>query len=137
MAALGACLLGANPAQAFEIDTGNPDAVLRWDNSFRYNLGKRTQSQDSAIIANPNYDDGDRNFDRGSLVANRLDILSRQLGKHPTWAFTFRGEPIGQVDTKPWTTALVRAGIKDFKCRDLRHTIATWHRQAGTPPHEL
>jgi len=96
-AALGACLLGAGPAQAFEIDTGNPDVALRWDNTFRYNLGQRTQSQDSAIIANPNYDDGDRNFDRGSLVANRLDLIS-ELDLVVDKKYGFRVSGTGWVD---------------------------------------
>jgi Protein of unknown function (DUF1302) len=60
---------------AFEIKTGNEDIKLRWDNTFRYNLGVRTSGQNSSIIANPNNDDGDRNFDVG-IVTNRLDILS-------------------------------------------------------------
>ncbi|MEJ8821589.1 DUF1302 domain-containing protein [Variovorax humicola] len=66
----------ALPAHAMEIDTGNPDVVLRWDNTLRYNLGARTQAQDPAILANPNFDDGDRNFSKNSLIANRLDLLS-------------------------------------------------------------
>ncbi len=65
----------ASPAYAFEFDTGLPDISTRWDNTVRYNIGQRVQGQDSAILASPNYDDGDRNFDRG-LITNRLDILS-------------------------------------------------------------
>jgi hypothetical protein len=63
-------------AHAVEIDTGNPDVVLRFDNTVRYNLGYRVQGQDPKILANPNYDDGDRNFAKGALVASRFDLLS-------------------------------------------------------------
>jgi hypothetical protein len=74
-AVLAACTLCV-PARAIEIDTGNPDRVLRFDNTLRYNLGYRLQKQDPAILGNPNYDDGDRNFGKGAQVANRVDLLS-------------------------------------------------------------
>lgn len=76
IAAALALLALAQPAAAFEIDTGDASRSLRFDNTLRYNLGVRQQEQDKAILANPNYDDGDRNFDKGSLVANRFDLLS-------------------------------------------------------------
>ena len=74
--AIGSLLASAGTAGAFEIDTGNPDLSLRWDNTIRYNLGYRAQSQDPAILGNPNFDDGDRNFSNGSIVTNRIDLLS-------------------------------------------------------------
>ncbi len=66
-----------------------------------------------------------------------LAVLMRQAGKHPGRVFTFRGRPINSVNTKAWHAALKRAGIEDFRWHDLRHTWATWQRQAGTPTHEL
>ena len=35
---------------------------MRWDNTFRYNLGARVQDQNPAILGAVNNDDGDRNF---------------------------------------------------------------------------
>lgn len=64
------------PVCAFEIRAANPELAMRWDNTFRYNIGGRAQGQNSAILGAVNNDDGDRNFSNGSLVANRLDILS-------------------------------------------------------------
>lgn len=66
-----------------------------------------------------------------------LSALRRQVGKHLRYVFTYQGEPVANVYTKAFKAALQRAGIEDFKWHDLRHTFATWHRQVGTPTHEL
>ncbi|MEJ2157180.1 MAG: DUF1302 domain-containing protein [Desulfobacteraceae bacterium] len=62
-------------ALAFQFDTGDSDLQIRWDNTFKYSAAYRLKDQSETLIADVNYDDGDRNFDQG-LVSNRLDWLS-------------------------------------------------------------
>lgn len=61
--------------QAMELDTGNPDLSVRWDNTVKYSNAFRVSGQDDELISNINQDDSNRNFERG-LVSNRFDILS-------------------------------------------------------------
>jgi hypothetical protein len=74
-AAFVALALVATQTPAAEIDVGNPDIAVRWDNTFKYNAAARTKSPSATLLANPNLDDGDRNFGRG-IISNRLDLLS-------------------------------------------------------------
>ena len=67
-----------------------------------------------------------------------VEVLKAQIGKNLTHCFTFQGEPIGwQICNTAWHTALKVSGIKNFRFHDLRHTWASWHRQAGTSYDEL
>ena len=71
------------------------------------------------------------------LNAEAVALIRKQLGRHQTHVFSFRGKPIQQLSTKAWYAALERAGIADFRWHDLRHTWASWHVQGGTPLHAL
>ena len=72
MAMLGA---GAN-AHAFNIDVGNDDIEMRWDNTLRYNAGVRVQGRNTLIGNNIASDEGTYLFDKGDIVTNRVDVLS-------------------------------------------------------------
>ncbi|OEC34425.1 Protein of unknown function [Pseudomonas cuatrocienegasensis] len=69
---------GLPTAQAFEIQTGNPDLSLRLDNTLKYSSAWRLQDPSSKLTegaVSRNQDDGDRAFEKG-LISNRLDILT-------------------------------------------------------------
>jgi len=74
--AVGVTMAAIGQAYGFEIVTSNEDLQIRWDNTVRYNLAQRVQGQDSSITGSLNNNDGDRNFKKGSVVSNRLDLLS-------------------------------------------------------------
>ena len=71
------------------------------------------------------------------LNADALEILKRQQGGNPAYVFTYQDKPVDRTTTKAWYAALERAGIKDFRWHDLRHTWASWHVQRGTSLQEL
>lgn len=63
-------------AHAFEIDSSNPDLSMRWDNTVRYNLSRRMEAIDPLIGNNATTDESDLKFSKGSIVNNRVDLLS-------------------------------------------------------------
>ena len=71
------------------------------------------------------------------LNAEAVLLIRKQIGRHATHVFSYKGKPVTQVSTKAWYAALTRAGIEDFRWHDLRHTWASWHVQQGTPLHVL
>lgn len=67
-----------------------------------------------------------------------VQVLKAAQGKHPQYCFTFKGQPIRwQISDKVWRRAVKEAGFTDLRFHDLRHTWASWHRQAGTSCDEL
>ena len=72
------------------------------------------------------------------LNRDAVAILVSVRGQHAQVCFTYKGEPIrwGVCNTA-WLEAVKWAKLTDFRFHDLRHTWASWHRQAGTSTDEL
>lgn len=72
------------------------------------------------------------------LNRNAVRVLEGELGKHPRFCFTYRGQPVRwELTNTAWVNATRRVALTDVRFHDLRHTWASWHRQAGTSCDEL
>jgi len=76
-------VIASGVTQAGTIDVGNPDVKMSWDNTVKYSAGWRVANPDNAVAGDPgpgtmqrNVNDGDNNFKKGSMITNRLDLLS-------------------------------------------------------------
>lgn len=96
---------------------------LRWSN---VNLGAR--------MCWINAEDAKSGHGRAVPLNDEAILLLESLkDDHPEFVFTRQGHGIDYMDDKMFKRDCRRAGIKEFRFHDLRHTWASWHAQAGTP----
>lgn len=78
-------LLFTPGAQAFDVDTGNPDLAVRFDNTVKLSTAYRLQNADpklansfgaSGLPQAFNFNAGDDNFRNKGIVSKRVDLLS-------------------------------------------------------------
>lgn len=67
------------------------------------------------------------------VVLNRIarSIIEAQRNKHPTHVFTYRGKPMASLNNSAWKKARARAGLKQVRFHDLRHTYGRRLRAEG------
>lgn len=126
--ALAAALGSASPwAAAFQIDTGNPDLKMNWDNTVKYNAAWRLDNPDAALTtasANNatnarNYNDGDLNFNRGQ-IGNRISLLSEfdvtygNVGARVTGSAWYDSVYMGNNDNPGGSTNQVSGAFNQF-----------------------
>lgn len=68
------------------------------------------------------------------LNQTALDCLTRVRNNGSDWVFPLNGgRPLNEVSSKIWSRALAKAGLRDLRWHDLRHTWASILRQSGVP----
>jgi integrase len=65
----------------------------------------------------------------GELIAT--SVVDARRGKHPTHVFAFRGKPVAHMLNSAWRKARVKAGLKQVRVHDLKHTFGRRLRAAG------
>lgn len=67
------------------------------------------------------------------VVLNRVAhaVIEEMRGIHPEFVFTYRGRPIAKMYGPAWRAARERAGLKEVRVHDLKHTFGRRLRAAG------
>lgn len=86
-----AVAFSAAPVMAMEMDTGNSDFTLRWDNTVKYSTSYRLHDAEAALANDANLGDGDTNFRRSGVISNRFDLLTEMEGKYKNYGFRLSG----------------------------------------------
>lgn len=75
MALAAVVLLNTQAAGAVQLTEPGAEIKMQLDTTVKYSAAVRAEGTSGVLLADPNQDDGDRNFGRG-LISNRLDVLT-------------------------------------------------------------
>lgn len=95
-AAAAALLCWSAGAMAFEVKTGLDGLAMSWDSTLKVSNAFRLKERSPLLTADPNGDDGDRNFARG-LISNRVDLLTELTARYRSIGLRLSGA--GWYDT--------------------------------------
>jgi hypothetical protein len=129
----GAALaLLVSPASAFQIDTGNPDVAMRWDNTVKYNAGWRAESRNPVLADNWVSQGTNYGWDRGDMVTSRVDLLSE-------FDFIFKEKHGFRVSGAAWDDFAYDSGVKGhpayggtaYPGNRLTDHVERWYKRSG------
>jgi integrase len=112
----------------FAVNTGCRDqesCSLRWDWEVAIpQLGTSVFIIPSVFV---------KNGDQRLVVLNGIakSVVDARRGTTPTHVFTYMREPITRMLTSAWKRARVRAGLRQVRVHDLKHTFGRRLRAAG------
>ena len=74
-----------------------------------------------------------KNGEERLVVMNRVaeSVVASQRGRHPTYVFVHRGNPVTRMLNSAWLRARARAGLPQARVHDLKHTFGRRLRAAG------
>ena len=143
-AAVAAVLAGcafAPAAGAVELETGNPDLAVRWDNQVRYAVGMRAEGINPAFGNSPVYDETEYRFEKNKVMMNRVDLLSEfDLAYKKNYGFRVSGAAWHdqayhdrKAHTNPGFLApgLPYSAIGNYIGNDYSSTTNRFHYQGG------
>lgn len=103
---------------AAPIETGNPDLKLRWDNTIKYSDAFRLKDPYPSLIADPEFDDGDRNFKKG-MISNRVDLFSE-------FDVVYKGFG-ARVSGAAWYDSVYNRGNDNNSAATINHTSSAYN----------
>lgn len=112
----------------FAVNTGCRDGEIC---SLQWSWKIDVPQLDTAVFIIPG--EKVKNGDDRLVVLNRtaLEVVNLQDGKHPTYVFTFNGNPITRMLNTAWRRARKSAGLPQVRVHDLKHTYGRRLRSAG------
>jgi hypothetical protein len=126
VAAVAAAALFHAPCAAFQIDLGNPDAALRFDNTVRYNAGWRMEKRDQTLADTWGLQGGEYKFDRGDLITNRIDLLTE-------FDFVYRKSHGFRISAASWYDAAYDDKVKGNPAYQAAGLGTAYPKNAYTP----
>ena len=115
----------------FKVNTGfRKQEVLQ----LRWNWEVQVPELETSVFILPVIDEFQtKNGQERVVVLNSIArrVVDEQRGKHPEFVFTYRGRPTKSIHNSGWKLARERAGLRQVRVHDLRHTFGHRLRAAG------